>query len=391
MRKIVLLFILPFLFGSSGFSQNEASGNAADKLLKQLEEQKIVIGGYGQIDYNQPITSGVRENGKLDVHRLVMLFGYSFSPNTSVVTELEYEHVKEVYVEQAFIEHRIANGFNLVGGLMLIPMGIVNEFHEPTTYNGVERPSIDSRVVPTTWREIGAGFTGVIPSASLSYKAFIVNGFNGYDGEGTLGGSKSIRGGRQKGAESFISSPNFSAKVNYFGIPGLQLGLSTYLGKTQSTLFDGLDKSDSQAEASADSSQVGINMLGLDYRFTSGNFHSRGQFIYNKISNTKAYNEFTGNDLGESILGWYLEGAYDIALGDGQQKLTPFVRFEKYDLHNTTASITPNNAYNVHEVFAGVGYTLAPGVVWKADMQWVKPEGASEAQKQFNMGIGFWF
>lgn len=391
MRKTVFLFILPFLFGSLAFSQDEASGNAADKLLKQLEEQKIVIGGYGQIDYNQPITSGVRENGKLDVHRLVMLFGYSFSPNTSLVTELEYEHVKEVYVEQAFIEHRIANGFNLVGGLMLIPMGIVNEFHEPTTYNGVERPSIDSRVVPTTWREIGAGFTGVIPSASLSYKAFIVNGFNSYDGEGTLGGSKSIRGGRQKGAESFISNPNFSAKVNYFGIPGLQLGLSTYLGKTQSTLFDGLDKSDSQAEARADSSQVGINMLGLDYRFTSGNFHSRGQFIYNKISNTKAYNEFTGNDLGESILGWYLEGAYDIAMGSGQQKLTPFLRFEKYNLHNKTASITPNDAYNVQEVFAGIGYTLSPGVVWKADMQWIKPEGADEARKQFNMGIGFWF
>ena len=49
---------------------------------------------------------------------------------------------------------------NLRGGLMLIPMGIVNEYHEPTTFNGVERPSLDSKIVPTTWREMGIGVSG---------------------------------------------------------------------------------------------------------------------------------------------------------------------------------------------------------------------------------------
>ena len=371
-------------------SAQESESNAAGNLLKKLQEQNLVIGGYGQIDYNQPIDADIRQNGKLDVHRLIMLFGYSFSPITSMITEIEYEHVKEVYIEQAFIEHRLSPSINLVGGLVLVPMGIINEFHEPTTYNGVERPTIDSKVVPTTWREIGAGFTGNLSGVPINYQVYLMNGFNSYDGTGQLGGSSGIRGGRQKGASSFISTPNLSAKINYFGLPGLQVGVSVYSGKTQSTLFDGLDKSDNIQKSMADSSQVGINMIGLDYRFNRGNFHTRGQFIYNSISNTKEYNEFTGRDLGEATYGWYLEGAYDFKLNNNQ-KITPFVRFENYDLHHKTSGITPNDAYNVREFFAGLGYTLAPGVVWKADMQWSRPDSQDSANKQFNMGIGFWF
>ncbi len=384
-----MFLALPFSFLKAQTS--EPAGNAADNLLEQLREQKLVIGGYGQIDYNQPIDANYRRNGKLDVHRLVMLFGYSFSPKTSMITEIEYEHVKEVYIEQAFIEHRLTPSINMVGGLVLIPMGIVNEFHEPTTYHGVERPSIDKKIVPTTWREIGAGFTGRVSGASLGYQLYLVNGFKSFDGEGILGGSNGIRSGRQKGASSFISSPNLSAKVNYFGIPGLQIGLSTYLGNTQSTLFDGLDKSNADEKATADSSRVGINMAGLDYRFSKGNFHSRGQLIYNHTTNTKAYNEFTGNDLGKDVFGWYLEGGYNFRPGRGEQIITPFIRYEKYDLHKNTEGIVKNDAYNVQEFFAGIGYTLAPGVVWKADMQWIKPHNAETTQKQFNMGIGFWF
>ncbi|MFO8000759.1 MAG: hypothetical protein R6U46_05910 [Marinilabilia sp.] len=389
--QLSIMAILMAFSVQTASAQTESSANAAGNLLEQLQEQNLVIGGYGQIDYNQPLNSGLRQNGKLDVHRLVMLFGYSFSPKTSMVTEIEYEHVTEVYIEQAFIEHRLVPGLNLVGGLVLVPMGIINEFHEPTTFNGVERPTIDSKVVPTTWREIGAGLTGTLTGASINYQAYIMNGFNSYDGEGVLGGGSGIRSGRQKGASSFISTPNLSARVNYFGIPGLQLGLSTYLGQTQSTLFDNLDTSDEYAQDQADSSRVNINMIGVDYRLSKGNFRSRGQLIYNKIGNTGAYNAFTGSDLGKGTLGWYLESAYNININNSGQKITPFLRYEKYDLHHKTSGIEKNDDYNVSEFFAGIGYTLAPGVVWKADMQWIRPESSGNDQKIFNMGIGFWF
>lgn len=371
-------------------SAQEPQVNGAGRIMKSLDEQKVVIGGYGQIDYNQPIDGDTRQNGKLDVHRMVMLFGYQFNKRTKVVTELEFEHVKEVYVEQAFVNYEISPALNFSGGLMLIPMGIVNEYHEPTTFNGVERPNVDSYIVPTTWREIGAGINGNLPNAALRYQLYVVNGFNGYaDGAGILGGKKGIRSGRQKGAESYISSPNLSAKIDYYGIQGLKLGLSGYFGKTQSELYDGLDKSDDAAKTMADSSVVGIAMIGLDARYRINNFQARGQFIYNSLSNTNDYNEFTGRDLGSAMLGAYAEVAYDFKFTE--TTLTPFVRYEHYNTHHKTDGIDANDSYKVNEFIAGLGYKVADGVVFKADMQFRKPESADEYSKIFNMGIGFWF
>jgi hypothetical protein len=120
----------------------------------------LSIGGYGEVHYNQQISGNERYNGKMDVHRMVLFFGYQFNEKTSFVTEIEYEHVKELYVEQAFLNYNIKPNTSIRGGLMLVPMGIINEYHEPTTFNGVERPSVDKYIVPTTWREIGVGVTG---------------------------------------------------------------------------------------------------------------------------------------------------------------------------------------------------------------------------------------
>ena len=246
------------------YLQAQELSNTAGRMMQ--EESKLTLGGYGQVDYNQLLDNSTHNNGGLDVHRLVLMFGYKFNERTQFITEIEFEHVKEVYVEQAFLQYEILPWLKLRGGLMLIPMGIVNEYHEPSTFNGVERPNLDKYIVPSTWREIGAGFTGTFPSAALSYQLYLVNGFKGYNDGPTLDGSNGFRKGRQKGAESIIHAPNLAFKVNYFGVSGLQLGLSAYTGKTQSSLFNGLDKSDDLLLAAADSSVVGLSMLGLDAR-----------------------------------------------------------------------------------------------------------------------------
>jgi hypothetical protein len=216
MRKIsIALPVTIFLVGLHLNAQQVQ--NTADRMMS--DEDKLTIGGYGQIDYNQPVSGDLYQNGVLDVHRLVLMFGYKFSHKTQFITEVEFEHVKEVFVEQAFLQHEILPWLKFRGGLMLVPMGIINEYHEPSTFNGVERPNLDKYIVPSTWREIGAGFTGVFPAASVSYQAYIMNGFNGYDGAPHLSGSNGFRSGRQKGAKSFMSKPGLALKVNYFGVP----------------------------------------------------------------------------------------------------------------------------------------------------------------------------
>ncbi len=400
--KQVFLIITVLVFSINLNAQNTETNptqyqNLADQLLSS--NSKLTIGGYGEVHYHQPLSSEIRQNGELDVHRMVMLFGYQFSERTQFVTELEFEHVSEVYVEQAFLQHKINKSINFRGGLLLIPMGIVNEYHEPTTFNGVERPLVDNKISPTTWREIGFGLAGTIQSANLKYQAYLVNGFNGYDGTAKLNGKSGLRSGRQKGASSYISSPNFTGKIEYYGIRGLNIGLSGYFGDTQSKLYNGIAKDNDAALAKADSSVVGISMIGLDARYNLKGLQLRGQLYSVSLSNTDEYNKFTGknkttpNDLGSKMTGYYLEAGYNVFRHFEKVKteLVPFVRLEGYDTHaDVESNITRNQSYKNSVVTAGLTLKLAKGAVLKTDMQWVKPDGGSTT-KVFSTGLGVMF
>ena len=240
---IKYFYLSAFLISTISFSQSEDSIskpaqnqiNAANRILSNSTGQKVTIGAYGELTYNQP----ERDNGELDVQRLVLLLGYNFSERVQFVSEIEIEHVEEVFVEQAFVNYSIGNNVSIHGGLMLVPMGLINEYHEPTTYNGTERPAVDNVIVPTTWREIGIGVSGRFPEVSLGYQVYVFNGFKSTtsDGEGGLSGflkgSNGLRGGRQKGIQSTVDTPTLSAKFDYYGLPGLRFGLAGYFGKTQ--------------------------------------------------------------------------------------------------------------------------------------------------------------
>jgi len=374
MKNIRLLAAL--LIGFIGFAQ-ENSGESTQNLGAKISEG-VSIGGYAQIDYNEPDGSAP---GKLDVHRLVMFLGYKFNEKVSFMSEIEYEHVSEVYVEQAYLKYKANENFNVLAGLMLVPMGIINEFHEPTTFYGVERPNVDNYIVPTTWREIGVGFSGKIDNASLKYQAYLFNGFKSYAaGAGILRGSDGFRKGRQKGAESVVNSPNLSAKIDYYGITGLRLGLSGYFGKTQTD------------NSSIEGSTVGISMIGLDARYKYNNLELRGQYIHTNLTDTEDYNLLTGKDLGSKMYGLYGEVAYSFDL-KGVEKLTPFLRYEKHNTHAETAGIlVANDAFDRDEIIFGLNYKVANGAAFKIDYQLMNNAVAgSDTSKVFNAGVAVSF
>lgn len=383
---ILTLTILIYSFSfSQTVSQDTTStknqqNNAAQTILNSNIPRGVTVGGYAEIDYNQP----EGDNGKMDVHRLVMLFGYKFNDKVQFVTEIEYEHVKELYIEQAFLQYTVADNVNLRGGLMLVPMGIVNEYHEPTTFNGVERPNVDKSIVPTTWREIGIGVTGKIDNASMRYQAYLFNGFTSVNDDKVLGGSNGLRNGRQKGAESTINKPNFSIKFDHYGVQGLRLGLSGYFGRTQA-------QDDIQDTEGAD---VGISMFGLDARYINKRFSARGQYIHAKLSDTEAYNLLYETDLGSELKGWYAEAAYNLLPLNKLQRLDAFVRYEQYDTHAATkeAGISRNLEYNRNEWTTGLSYHIAQGAVVKADYQLIdNAVDGHDSRGQLNLGFGVWF
>ena len=402
MRKWLFLMMIVISSGALMAQQTDSLPgnlyfNVAERLLHT--DGNLKIGGYGSIDYNQPVDSDVRKTGVMDVHRFIMLLGYSFNNRTQFISEIEFEHVVEVYIEQAFLQHKLNNFINFRAGLMLTPMGITNEYHEPNLFRGVERPFIDNHISPTTWREIGAGFMGYILPASLKYQAYLMNGFIGYNGQPLLSG-RGLRSGRQKGADSIFSSPNFAGKVEFFGIRGLNVGASVYSGDTQSTLYEGLEKDNDAAMAKADSSVVGINMLGLDARYSTGGLELKGQFYYTSLSNTLGYNLFTAkadgtpNDLGSAHIGYYVEASYNLfrSLPNTTSELSPFIRYERWNTqHKMAQGFTANPSMEKQAIVTGIEWEMARGALLKADMQFVKSPADAKYVKTINAGVGVMF
>lgn len=392
-RQQLLSTTFFLLIMSFGFAQTKTDSitlipqsqlNAAQRLLSGNYGSAVTVGAYGEILYNQP----EGDNGELDIQRLVLLFGYRFNDKTQFVTEVEFEHVNEVFIEQAFVNYAIGNNISIRGGLMLVPMGIVNEFHEPTTFNGTERPAMDNVIVPTTWREIGIGVAGRFNDISLGYQVYVFNGFKSTtpDGEGGvsgfLKGSNGLRSGRQKAIQSTVDSPTLSAKFDYYGIRGLRLGLSGYFGKTQA---------EDEVET-LDGANIGISMIGLDARYAYQRFTARGQFIHASLSDTDKYNNLTERDLGSVLQGFYVEGAYNLLPLTKKQKLFVFTRYEKFNTHADTAgNLVANDAYDRTDVTTGLTYHIAPGVVVKGDYQFRSNESDIDTKDRLNFGIGVWF
>ena len=395
MKRIILMlvmFVASAISSLKGQVSNEPKNLSSDILTKSGD--KLVFGGYGQIDFTKPFTNDRAYNSSLDVSRLILSMGYNFTPKTSFFSEIEFEHVRELYVEQAFLTHSFNEFLNFRAGLLLVPMGIINEYHEPTTFNGVLRPTIDNIIVPTTWREIGFGFTGRFVEQGIKYQIYVLNGFTGYNGaNGLINGKNFLRDARQKGARAIMTTPDISAKIDYFGIAGLKLGLSGYFGKSESTLFNNLDLTNTASVARADSTVAGIVMTGIDARYNIGGLALRGEFIMSFVSNTSQYNTYTGSDAGSKVRGMYGEIAYNVLRGtNSDYTLTPFFRYENYDTHFSVDAVTPKqDKYRANEFVFGIGWKPAEGAVLKADIQVAKTAADATARKTFNAGVGVWF
>src|SRR2546423_165142 len=200
--------------------------------LWSQDSESTTVGGYGEVHYTN--RSGPATPAVVNVARFVVYLAHSFSEKLAFRSELEVENAKveagepggEVAVEQAYLDYVFSPAFTFRAGLVLPPIGILNEAHEPPTFNGVARPSFDENVIPTTWREIGIGAVGSLPgSAGLAYRIYLVNGLKASGFDAVSG----IRGGRQEGKEASFANPSVTGRLEWTR-PGLRLGGSFWYG-----------------------------------------------------------------------------------------------------------------------------------------------------------------
>lgn len=346
-------------------------GPAASKVYGV--DQGLTIGGYGEV-----FTRFDDEGTDLaDALRGVLYFGYRFDDKWVLNTEIEIEHADQAFLEFAYVDYLATPSFNMRAGLLLAPMGFLNELHEPTTFYGVARPGVETVILPSTFRENGAGAHGEL--GDFVYRAYVLNGFNaeGFTDTG-------LRGGRQKGSEALSEDWAVTARLDWMGLAGTTLGVSTWLGDSGQDQVAGGD--------------VGTAILEGHAEWRWRGWRARFLYAQAELDDVAALNAdlgLTGADsVGERLEGWYAEAAYDV-LGlfspGSKQSLSPFVRYETYDTQSEVpAGFTSDPANDDEILTVGLDWKPLPHVVFKADVMALE-DAAGNDSTRINIGLGYVF
>ena len=211
-------------------SQVEALADVVDEKTSNVESKsKTHFGGYGELHYSALDNNGEDER-ELDFHRMVLFVGHHFNEKARFVSEFEVEHVVAsggsrgaVEVEQAYVELDLKPNVHLRTGVMLMPVGIINETHEPPTFYGVERPVIETTIIPSTWFSAGIGLTHKLDNG-LSYDLMLHEGLKTEDPNSNASAEPfNIKKGKQKGSFASGFDLAMTGRVKYTGKPGLEL------------------------------------------------------------------------------------------------------------------------------------------------------------------------
>ncbi len=348
----------------------EATGTAVEEIAASGAGtgggwwDRTSIGGYGELHYNGG------EQDEIDLHRFVLFVNHEFNERMRFYSEFEVEHVVagegqngEVEIEQAFVEFDVTKRQHLTAGLQLIPVGILNKTHEPPTFYGVERNSVETNIIPTTWWEAAAGGHGEL-GAGFGYEVLV---HSGLETPTTGSNAFKIRNGRQKGSQASAENGAVTGQLTWSGMPGVQLGLTA---QYQDDVTQGaVDTSATLIEAHADT----------QFAFGPGKIGFRG--LYARWDLDSAAARAIGRDEQE---GWYVEPSYRFPVWYGE--LGFFGRYSEWD----------NNAGNsADSEFAqtqiGANYWPVPDVVFKIDYQFDDAPSGSNEDSRLNVGLGYQF
>jgi len=325
---------------------------------------------------------------ELDFHRFVLLFAHQFSDRIRFVGELELEHAfvegledaGELELEQAYVDFLLTRAFNVRAGMVLMPMGIINERHEPPVFYGVERPLVDTVILPTTWFEVGAGVFGEV-GRGLRYRAYVTSPLNALE----FSAGEGLREGRQRGNRTNIQKPAVTGRVEYVRVRGLTAGAGFWAGESGFAFQPRFD--------------VPVRVWEADARFARGRFEARAEIAGVHITEAGTLNDAVARltglnpNVAERLRGAYAEGAYRLFSSRRIGDVAAFVRYENADTQNRMpAGYVPLKAFDRDLWAFGATYWPDPDVAIKVD--YVRERNRSQvvpAPRSFNIGLGWWF
>ena len=345
--------------------QMQAIAATAEALEGQESPQaKVHLGGYGELHYNNLSGEGGAEDKKeVDFHRFVLMFAYDFNDDIRFFSEFELEHAiageeqkGEIELEQAFIDFAINERVTSRGGVFLIPVGLINETHEPTTFYGVERNPVEKNIIPATWWEAGAGIYGEI-AQGWRYDLYAHSGLN------TNSDKKyAVRSGRQKVSKAQADDLAYTGRLRYTAIPGLELAATV---QYQTDMTQGQDNTAGSGVLSETHLAYMVGDFALKALYARWDLDGQGP-------------EEKGSDL---QLGWYIEPAYRIS-----EQFGVFARYNRWDNQAGAADIASEKT----QTDFGINWWPHPDVVLKADYQ-IQDNNNDSNQNGINLAMGYQF
>ncbi|MBM3262997.1 MAG: hypothetical protein FJY97_06165 [candidate division Zixibacteria bacterium] len=365
-------------------------GPAASKVYRN--DYGISIGGYGEMVYTN--FAKKRDNGavanmvdRMDMLHAILYVGYKFDDRWLLNTEFEFEHGStgsggEVSAEFVHLEYLHRPAFNLRFGLLLIPMGFVNEMHEPTVFMGVDRPDVERVIIPSTWRENGAGVFGEI--GPLAYRTYVVNGLKA---EGFT--AKGLRGGRQKGAIAKADHFAWTGRVDLTPLPGITVGGSGYAG------YSGQDKKAGTRSLNVPTvifeGHVDVRYRGLWFSALGARASVGEAALLNQ--SLELIGDQRIKSVGKTLAGFYLQAGYDAlsATRYNHRTLMPYVRYESYNTqHSVPTGFVQDPSKKVTNLTFGVAFQPESRIVFKFDYKNIDNK-AKTGLNQLNAGAGYIF
>ncbi len=345
----------------------------------------VSLAGYGEMllenfaDENQAAVSG-NPASRIDFLRAILYAGYRFSDKFLFNSEIEVEHADEISVEFAYVDYMVTPNLTLRGGMMLLPLGLTNEFHEPTVYIGAKRPETERRILPSTWRENGGGVLGSF--GKVNFRAYIVNGMkaSGFTSAG-------VRGGRQGGGEALAANWAFTGRVDATLVPGVFGGIGVYRG--------GSGQNEVRS-ASGSFVDVGTTIAEVHGQAQARGFDLRALYARASVDDAPALNAALRTAINapvaERMTGGYVQAGYNVlSQRDTRLSVMPFVRYEQVDTQDRVpAGYRRDLSRDGRLKTLGVEVKPLPNVVLKADYQWITNEARS-GRNQFNVNLGYAF
>jgi len=423
------------------------AGKPGDKAILGLVDSPVpglAIGAYGEVHFGamqNPAAGGQWQLGSDAARRFVLLPTYDITDNIIFNAEIEFEHAGSGFdnddklhgtaeIEQLWIDFKISDPFNWrAPGIDLVPIGYINQHHEPTEFYSVLRPDLYNGLIPSTWKVPATSVYGTIADG-VRYQVMLSAAQEDFGdsfdcrtaantvppGSGTTpctaGGAAYFPGIDGLNALTFSNPPlgdfrqlsnslAVSGRLDFMepaALPGLAWSMSAYYTPNTTPRGAHGDLGNLLGPSS-------LTMFDAEFRYrvpdTGWEFRGEGVYVtFGNPANLRANNDSDPTDnVGKAMYGAAAEVAYHFPLGTilhSEWEAVPFYRYTYEDLQTGgfagTDLNTPTGAGQLQFHSVGVAVFPSPNLVLKATYQKVINRAPGGAQSDSALGgVGFFF